>query len=148
MPDFGDKAESVHLCSFPEDSQLWLEPEFMKKVGRLLEIREQVQKELEKAREARLIGNSLEARLNFQAPEDDFDLLEEFRSDLPALFIVSEVEVRPAESRELAVQVSRAGGQKCERCWNYSVSVGGDQDYPAVCERCARVLRDEIKRKP
>ncbi len=148
MPDFRDKAESVHLCSFPEDSQLWLEPEFMKKVERLLEIREQVQKELEKAREARLLGNSLEARLNFQAPEEDFDLLDEFRSDLPALFIVSEVEVSPAESRELAVEVSRAGGQKCERCWNYSVSVGRDQDYPAVCERCARVLRDEIIRKP
>lgn len=145
MPDFQDKAGSVHLCSFPEDSQPWLEPDLMKKVERLLEIREQVQKEMEKAREARLIGNSLEARLVFQAPGEVFDLLEEFRHDLPSLFIVSEVEVSPVGDGELVVSVVRAGGQKCERCWNYSASVGQDPVYPAVCGRCARVLRNEMK---
>lgn len=148
MPDFREKAASVHLCSFPGDSQPWLEPEMMKKVDRLLEVREQAQKEMEKAREARLIGNSLEARLIFQAPEEVFDLLEEFKADLPALFIVSEVEVSAAVDGELKVQVSRASGNKCERCWNYSVSVGQEPDYPALCERCARVLRDEMKLKP
>lgn len=147
MPGFKDKAGSVHLCSFPEDSRPWLEPELMQKVERLLEIREQVQKEMEKAREARLIGNSLEARLVFQAPGEVFDLMEEFKNDLPSLFIVSEVEVSPVGDGELVVSVGRAGGQKCERCWNYSSSVGQDRDYPAVCERCARVLRAEMKLK-
>lgn len=148
MPDFQDKAGSVHLCSFPEDSRPWLEPDLMQKVERLLEIREQVQKEMEKAREARLIGNSLEARLVFQAPGEVFDLLEEFRADLPSLFIVSEVKVSPLGEGELVVSVERAGGQKCERCWNYSASVGQDPVYPAVCERCAGVLRNEMKIEP
>jgi len=102
---------------------------------------------MEKAREVRLIGNSLEARLVFQAPEEVFDLLEEFKADLTALFIVSEVEVEPVEGGELKVQVLKARGKKCERCWNYSGSVGQELDYPTLCKRCAQALRDEIKLK-
>lgn len=145
MPLFKDKAESVHLCSFPENRSPWLEPEVMKKVANLLEVREKVQKELEKAREAKLLGNSLEARLVFEAPDETYDTLAEFRQDLTALFIVSEVEVRRSEDDGLTISVERAGGQKCERCWNFSTSVGRDSVYPAVCERCARVLKMEMK---
>jgi isoleucyl-tRNA synthetase len=42
----------------------------------------------------------------------------------------------------LTVEVSKADGQKCERCWNFSTQVGADQQYPTVCERCAPVLRE------
>ncbi|MDH7492873.1 MAG: isoleucine--tRNA ligase [Candidatus Saccharicenans sp.] len=148
MPAFKEKAESVHLCSFPEEEKPWLEPELMKKIDRLLDIREQVQKEMEKAREARLIGNSLEARLVFRAPAEVYDLLAEFRPDLPTLFIVSAVEVRPSSDQALAVEVQRAEGQKCERCWNFSASVGQDPDYPALCQRCSQVLKTETNVKP
>ncbi|MGB9907794.1 MAG: isoleucine--tRNA ligase [Candidatus Saccharicenans sp.] len=147
MPAFKEKAESVHLCSFPEEEKPWLEPELMKKIDRLLDIREQVQKEMEKAREARLIGNSLEASLVFRAPAEVYDLLAEFRPDLPTLFIVSAVEVRPSSDQALAVEVQRAEGQKCERCWNFSTSVGQDPDYPAICQRCSQVLKTEMNVK-
>ncbi|MBC7349611.1 MAG: isoleucine--tRNA ligase [Candidatus Aminicenantes bacterium] len=147
MPAFKEKAESVHLCSFPEEGETWLEPELMKKIDRLLDIREQVQKEMEKARETRLIGNSLEARLVFRAPAEIYDLLEEFRPDLPTLFIVSAVEVIPSD-QDLTITVFRSEGQKCERCWNFSTSVGQDPDYPALCQRCSQVLKTEINSKP
>ncbi|MGB4704048.1 MAG: isoleucine--tRNA ligase [Candidatus Saccharicenans sp.] len=142
-PSFKDKAESIHLCSFPEEGKMWLDEEMMKKVDRLLDIREQVQKEMEKARASKLIGNSLEAKLVFKAPASVYDLLEEFRKDLPTLFIVSEVEVQPADGEELVISVAQASGQKCERCWNFSVTVGQDPEFPDVCQRCATVLRGE-----
>jgi isoleucyl-tRNA synthetase len=54
------------------------------------------------------------------------------------LFIVSQVEVH--EGEVLSVQVDKADGGKCERCWNYSVRVGESAEYPTVCERCVEAL--------
>jgi isoleucyl-tRNA synthetase len=141
LPYFQGKEESVHLCSFPLEEASWLSEDKIKKVDKLLEIRVRVQKEMEKARENGLIGNSLEAMLWFKAPDDIFDLLEEFKTDLPAIFIVSAVKVFPAEKGELEITVQRAEGEKCERCWNFSTSVGQDKEYPTVCERCRLVLK-------
>ncbi len=144
MPSFQGKAESVHLCFFPEYDRPWLSEDFMKKVDKLLDLRELAQKEMERAREAKLIGNSLEACLVFRAPEGVFELLEEFRTDLPTVFIVSAVQVEPATDQNLTIIVERAEGQKCERCWNYSPNVGQSPKYPAVCQRCFLVLEKEI----
>jgi len=144
MPDFRGKADSVHLCTFPEDTQSWLPEAQMKKVDKLLEIRELVQKEMEKAREAKLIGNSLEAQLVFRVPEEIFDLLAEFQPDLPTVFIVSAVRVEPSENKEVSITVEKAKGQKCERCWNFSPSVGQYPDHPSVCSRCGLVLKNEM----
>jgi len=143
MPGYKGKEESVHLTGFPEGVSRWLPEETMKKVDKLLVLREKVQKEMEKARESRLVGNSLEAKLLFKAPEEVYDLLAEFKNDLPALFIVSEIQVEALAEGELQVLVERAEGQKCERCWNFSTSVGLDPDHPEVCARCSRVLRKE-----
>ncbi|MGC9055664.1 MAG: isoleucine--tRNA ligase [Candidatus Saccharicenans sp.] len=143
LPAYRGKEESVHLCSFPNEEEAWLPEEKMKKVDKLLEIREKVQKEMEKARESRIIGNSLEAQLIFKVPPETFDLLDEFKSDLPAFFIVSSVKVIPVDGQELEIVVEKAEGQKCERCWNFSTTVGQDKEYPTVCARCSQVLRGQ-----
>ena len=145
LPRFKGKEDSVHLCSFPEEEAVWLSEKQMKKIDQLLEIRGEVQKEMEKARENKLIGNSLEAQLLFKAPEKIFDLLEEFRADLPTIFIVSAVRVEPTTDKELLITVEKAEGQKCERCWNFSTSVGQDPEQPTVCARCSLVLKAETK---
>lgn len=141
MPDYPGKEESVHLCTFPEEKEAWLAEDKVKKIERLLQIRAEVQKELEKARETKLVGNSLEAQLIIESPLEDFDLLAEFRPDLPMIFIVSAVRVEPSAGSELKIRVEKAEGEKCERCWNYSTSVGQSSDYPRVCARCLEVLQ-------
>jgi len=141
MPDYPGKEESIHLCTFPEEKEAWLTEDKLKKVERVLQIRTEVQKELEKARETKLVGNSLEAQLIIESSPEDFDLLAEFRSDLATIFIVSAVRVEPSASSELKIRVERAEGKKCERCWNYSTSVGQNSDYPQVCARCLEVLQ-------
>jgi len=58
---------------------------------------------------------------------------------LADLFIVSQVEI--TVGGELAVSVSEAAGQKCERCWKHHIKVGADKGHPTLCPRCAKVIR-------
>jgi isoleucyl-tRNA synthetase len=109
-------------------------------MDRLIVLREAVLKELEKAREEKLIGNSLEAQVHLFIPPPEQALVCKYEGDLAALFIVSAVVIEPAE--ELAVRVSRAPGAKCQRCWNYSLQVGQSRDYPELCRRCEDVVRE------
>jgi isoleucyl-tRNA synthetase len=78
-------------------------------------------------------------------------LIREYKTELPALFIVSQVSLREepiADAfqsdvlRGLSVKIERADGKKCERCWNYSTRVGENARYPTVCERCSEALAE------
>ena len=60
--------------------------------------------------------------------------------DLRYIFIVSQVEVH--EGDEFKVEIQKADGEKCERCWNYSFRVGEFEKYPTVCERCIAALSE------
>jgi isoleucyl-tRNA synthetase len=132
---------------------------------KLLEIRSEVLSALETARDQKTIASSLEAKVTLVpkpglAPESRqrlFNLLRTYLTQLPGLFIVSQVEVsnevtespgsviETGPQSELIVVVHRADGKKCERCWNYSTHVGENKRYPAVCERCSEALA-EIER--
>jgi isoleucyl-tRNA synthetase len=140
---------SVHTAYFPEPSELTegLSDAARERTGnwdRLIEVRDQVLKSLETARNEKLIGAPLEARLKLAASGDLLSLLEEYAADLPGLFIVSQVVVTPAEeAAPLSVTVERASGQKCERCWKYTHDVGADSRYPTVCACCADAVEEQ-----
>jgi isoleucyl-tRNA synthetase len=143
VPAFEGKDPSIHLGEFPEASE-WLKSRpagFVADMERLLGVREKVLKELEKARESKLIGNSLEARVVLKAPAADADFLEAHRDDLAALFIVSQVAVEKAAGEDLAIEVAKAAGEKCERCWNYSATVGTSAEHPTFCARCEKAVK-------
>jgi isoleucyl-tRNA synthetase len=70
-------------------------------------------------------------------------VLKRHAGELRYLYIVSQVNLSQAAgngSTPINVTVSKASGQKCERCWNYSVHVGENKHYPSVCERCSATL--------
>ncbi len=142
LPAFSGKEDSVHLELFPRDDRKSLPPELVRDMESLAALREVVLKELEKARESKMIGNSLEACVTVNAVKDQALLLRKYLEDLPSLFIVSAVRVRDLEDGGLAVEISRADGEKCERCWNYSPSVGAGEAYPSFCARCDQVVRE------
>ena len=101
-------------------------------------------KALEEARNAKQIGKGLEAQVTLTASGPLYSLLSRYRELLRYLFIVSQVtaEEKPSGNGigSVSVQVSKADGKKCERCWNYSVHVGENRSYPTICERCSAVL--------
>jgi len=143
MPSFKAKEESVHLAFFPQLTEEWLTPEEKKYFEILLKIRDKVLKALEEARAGKLIGNSLEAKIILEIPPSLQPILDKYFKDLPMLFIVSAVEIRPGVDPEGKVTVELAPGQKCQRCWNYSLYVGKSIEYPELCSRCEAVLKGE-----
>ena len=107
-------------------------------------MRDDVLKSLETARKEKLIGAPLEARVRLSANGDLYPLLEQYAKELPGLFIVSQVELERAEGDDLGVKVERAAGDKCERCWKYTMDVGGDPSFPTICLACAAAVHEII----
>ncbi|MCX5716778.1 MAG: isoleucine--tRNA ligase [Nitrospirae bacterium] len=148
----GKKEESVFLSPFPKADEKYLDPALEDKWAKLIAIRNEINKALEIKRQNKFIGNSLEAKVILYLPEKAFNLLNEYKEFLPALFIVSSAEARQAagkmdgvyESEEIkgmSVIVERASGKKCERCWNWSTSVGTYSNAAELCHRCYNVIK-------
>jgi isoleucyl-tRNA synthetase len=157
LPGGASQIPSIHMASFPtaEEFAGAFDDARAKDWDRLLAVREEVLKALEPARAAKTISGALEARVTLVAGGELVALLRKHAADLPALFIVSQVEITeghvssatPAAGLEgLQVRIERAKGSKCERCWNYSTHVGENADYPTLCERCVAALA-EIERE-
>ncbi len=140
LPGFKDKEESVHLEVFPSLDEKWLESEVYKEWEDLVSVREKVLKELEVARENKMIGNSLEASVTLKVPTDREAFLRTYKDQLRSLFIVSEVVLQTHSETELEVEISKAPGGKCIRCWNFSTFVGQSSVYPHFCKRCEEVV--------
>lgn len=138
----GQKLSSVHLAEFPKAGEAD-NSAFLAEWERVFSIRDEVLRALEEARNAKAIGSSLEAKVVLTADADTTRFLMDYFDQLRYLFIVSQVEVH--EGAGLSVQVNKADGEKCERCWNYSVRVGESAEYPTVCERCVEALSEIVK---
>ncbi len=138
---------SVHMAYFPNAGDLTpaAPEEIAKNWEQLLSIRSVVLKALEEARVAKKISASLDAKVIISSSGETAELLAKYAKYLPALFIVSQVQLETAGAQETTVKVEHADGAKCERCWNYSTRVGEDKEYPTICERCRAAL-DEIER--
>ncbi len=130
--------ESVLLSEWPRVGEGFVDLNLEKKWSTILSVRELSLKQLEEARSLGKISSSLEAKLLIEAPFSLISLLKSLGDELKEVFIVSQVELREAE--ELKIYVEKARGKKCQRCWNYSLQVGKNKDYPHLCERCSRVL--------
>ncbi len=132
--------ESVHLAEYSRTADAFRDDELLERWRRLLEIRERVTKALEECRQAKQIGNSLEAQLTLRGPAETIRYLSTFR-ELRYLFLVSSVRLEPNQSAELEVEVAKVPHQRCERCWHYLPSVGSHDDLPTVCDRCRDILQ-------
>jgi isoleucyl-tRNA synthetase len=153
LPRRPSDPESVHMARFPaaEEFGAPLDTRLGTNWQRLMTVREQVLVALERARNEKRIAGSLEAKIRLGASDGWRDLLEAYRGWLPALLQVSQVDVAPAPAGRAAesgaadgleIDVERADGAKCERCWNYSPAVGTFPEFPTVCDRCFAVLKE------
>ncbi len=134
--------DSIHLQSFPNPSPDWKDDSVYGKVERILSIRERVNEKLESLRKDKVIGKSLEAKVDISVPEgsEDEKILREFESKLPEIFIVSSVSLKSGS--EFSVEAGKAEGRRCSRCWRVlpEVEEGG------ICKRCASAMESFGKR--
>ncbi|MEO5358685.1 MAG: isoleucine--tRNA ligase [Nitrospirae bacterium YQR-1] len=145
--------ESVFLTSFPVVDGVFLNEKIEERWAKLISVRDVANKALELKRQEKFIGNALEAKLLIYADNSLYSLLKAYESFLPTLFIVSQAFLHKYDGSEidnscfmsddikgLAVKVLKADGLKCQRCWNYSETVGTIIDTPEICNRCHDVL--------
>ena len=149
MPhDKSRNPEAALFNEIPEANFIETDEQFMKKWALIQQVRTDVQKALEIARNEKVIGKSLEAKVILGAEGELLEFLESVKAELPEIFITSAVDVT-AEKQEfkgdvdgLTISVAVADGEKCERCWKFSTSVGKSEKYPTVCECCVSVLEE------
>ena len=146
----GRRSGSIHLEEFPK-VEAYSDAPLLKTWEALLDVRETVNAALEEKRKNKVIGTSLGARVIISASGPIGALLKSRRDDLPMLFNVSDVEltVHDAGSREqdpaytadqVRVEVEKAPGVKCARCWRFVPSVRTEPDCAGICDRCVDAL--------
>ncbi|MCC7042456.1 MAG: isoleucine--tRNA ligase [Acidobacteria bacterium] len=132
----GTREASVHLADFPSSLDVWLDDALEARWRQLRDIRDVVNQALEGARQRKEIGSALAAHVTVRAAGPQAALLEQYREDLPMLFITSGVTLAPAASG-LEVEVARAPGEKCPRCWR----VVADLTAAGTCVRCGDAMK-------
>lgn len=122
---------------------------FTARWDRIHALRDDVQKALELSRKEKVIGKSLEASVTLYCGGELYDFVKSVEEELKTVFIVSRVDVVKGgegaiqgEVEGFSVTVGKAGGEKCERCWVYSDTVGADPEHPTLCARCAAIVRE------
>ncbi len=120
---------------------------FMTRWEKIHAVRDDVKKALEIARTEKVIGASLDAEVILFAEGEMYEFLQSVKDILPGVLIVSALKIENGAQGSFAgecgisVTVRHAEGEKCERCWTYSASVGADAEHPTLCSRCAQVLK-------
>ncbi|MBE6838200.1 MAG: isoleucine--tRNA ligase [Ruminococcus sp.] len=150
-----DDTRSIMLNDMPVVENLSATKEFLDKWAVIYSLRESVNKALEIKRNEKLIGKSLEAKATLYCDGADYDLVSSLADRLAEVFIVSKVEVIKGTDGEvdlgftkpdgtvggLKITITKAEGEKCERCWTFSETVGKNAEHPTLCERCAKEVQ-------
>jgi isoleucyl-tRNA synthetase len=137
---------SVHLHGFPAKGELThglsFSTERIENWNKMLAIRPDIMKSLEEARQAKLIGSGLEASVLIEAGPDLYPLLNAYAEDLPGFLVVSHVWLSEGSTPGIKLKVDKAPGNKCERCWRFTLDVGENTKYPTICGRCAEAVSE------
>ncbi|MDE6021638.1 MAG: isoleucine--tRNA ligase [Ruminococcus sp.] len=138
-----DNTESVFMNDMPVKLDITASDEFIAKWDLIYQTRMDVNKVLEEKRNEKLIGKSLEAAVTIAAADDSaYEILSANSKLLETVFIVSSVKVIRSDIGETVYTVTKAEGEKCERCWIYSTSVGTNAAHPTLCARCTDVVEE------
>ena len=134
------KRKASLLTDFPSVPKEWIQPKIQEYFKHWLKLREKIYSEMEPMRKQKQIGSSLETRVVLSISKDYLaqfkHTIEDSLDDLKELFIVSQIELQSAEWKEWKVEVKKAKGEKCERCWNYSEKLNSQK----ICPKCVNNL--------
>ncbi|NWH05458.1 isoleucine--tRNA ligase [Desulfobacter latus] len=152
MPLGDGRKESVHMEDMVSIDDTLENRDLAAKWENIRALRAEVTKALEEARTAKLIGHPLDAAVEIKLPQGDLEAqVASLAVDLNDIFIVSDARVvdsldggdiyQGKEIDDLAIKVSKASGEKCERCWRFDEHLGTDPEHPTTCPRCTQALK-------
>ena len=144
-----DCIDSVIFNQMQPKVNVFVDDEFISKWSVIQKIRDESQKALELSRKNKEIGKSLEAKVILYCQGELYDTVLSLKDELSSILIVSQVEVINGDDgkfkgetlKDLSITVQKADGEKCERCWIHSESVGSVSAHPTLCKRCAEVIQ-------
>ncbi len=143
---------SVHTSLWPEVREGCIDKDLEARWDNILALRPYIMKAIEEKRMSNLIGDSMEASVILYIKDSNkYNFLRNYANELASVFIVSDFKLENVkeypkkdqgllEVGDVGVYVDKAAGQKCQRCWNYSKSVGSEPSHPNLCSRCVEVL--------
>lgn len=134
-----DDRENVLYNDMPKTVAIEVGDDFIATWDRIHDLRDTVKKSLEVVIQDKVVKSSLETCVILKASGEEYRFIESVLPELKAVFIVSDVKLVEAEG-ELAVEVSKAEGEKCARCWTYDTTVGSCAEHPTLCARCAAAV--------
>ncbi len=149
----GEDEEYVQLAEMPQVEMYENETELMDMWNAFMDVRQDVQKALEQARNDKKIGKSFEAKLTIYPTAPTRDLFASLNSNIEQLLIVSDLEIAGDKKEapetalhfdSLAIVVEHAHGETCERCRAIKEDVGTNPDAPTLCERCAEIVSNNF----
>ncbi|MBC6162289.1 isoleucine--tRNA ligase [Listeria booriae] len=142
---------SVHLSEMPEVKHYQDTEAITAKWDQFMQIRDVVQKALEEARNEKIIGKSMLAKVTLFADDEAKELFDSLEGDFAQLLIVSDFELvagldaapeGAVKDQHVAVAVTVAEGETCERCRVVKKDVGVDANHPTLCKRCAEIVTE------
>ena len=150
MPDYRGKAQSVHVTQFPQVEEKWMDEGLAQRWRTMITLKGEISKAIETARQAKIIGHSLDVSVGLFLPPAISRELEGAEEDMRSLLIVSQLRFLPQDQlinpvvsdavEGLMISVAKAEGEKCNRCWVYSVTVGENSEHPTICRKCAETV--------
>lgn len=138
--EISDKDQSIFIselgCFYQEDQ---IDQQLVSKWKKLRLLRQKVLKEIENKRENNQIGSSLQAHVVLFFDKNEIEFYQQYKEKLTEIFIVSKVTIKEGDFK---IQVEKAEGEKCIRCWNWREDIGEDSNYPQICTKCVTAIKE------
>ena len=150
------EGSNIQMEEMPKVKQDWIDNGLAEKWDKVLDLRYDITKALEIARQEKIINHSLTAKVHLYPDQKAYDFLRQWQN-LAEIAIVSDLEIhnpgeKPPEGAQTAeysegvsIYVTPAPGTKCERCWVFSIDTGKDAQYSDLCPRCLSVVKETAK---
>jgi isoleucyl-tRNA synthetase len=136
---FLERSGSVHVQEFPSELGPWRNADAHNRMVEAIALRGIVSQKLEEARQKKVIGNSLEAKVHLQIKKgDSFEFWRENQQQLEEILIVSDLTLTSGSDNDASV--SKTAFHKCARCWRHREYVGKSKTHPDLCDRCEAVV--------
>jgi len=145
---FGEN--SIHMQDWPEANPSWLNETAFNEVEAIFAIRDKVNEKLEEARQGKVLGQSLDAKVIITGSDQDenFVLLQKYQNELPEFFIVSQVDLVAKEDKTLDVAIKHADGIRCPRSWRWVPNLEHVENFGEVSPRCRDALLEKYEKNP
>ncbi|HLP62387.1 MAG TPA: isoleucine--tRNA ligase [Candidatus Deferrimicrobium sp.] len=150
VPSFDGKEDSIHLQLFPKIEENYLQALDESKWQVIMLLRDRCLKEIEEARNQKIIGDSLEAELLLEFPDKKtadkagnlYALIADHLDLFKEILVVSGIQLKKSTSDTDSIKVIKSGGSKCPRCWNRFKEDTTGNRYPELCPRCTEVVKE------